>query len=67
MKSHLNDHEARSAGVCGLEVDTWLIARDVEALDGRAGFKLHWACGSKAERGSERNCRELHSEIEDRR
>jgi hypothetical protein len=59
--TNLDDHKAGSSVVRGLEIDIWLVAGDIEALDGSA--RLNWARGDQAQsNGDQRSSGELHNE-----
>lgn len=61
VKSNLDNHKAGTGAVGGIEVDIWLIAGDVEALDSRPG--LNGASGREPKSGSgQRYSRELHGQ-----
>lgn len=57
---HLDDHKARAACVGTCEVDSGLVAGDVEPLDGGTLLDLGWSRCGKAEDGGDGEGRELH-------
>jgi hypothetical protein len=59
--TNLDDHKAGSSVVRCLEIDIWLVAGDIEALNGSA--RLNWARGDQAQsNGDQRSSGELHNE-----
>jgi hypothetical protein len=58
----LDNYEAGTGVVGSLEIDIWLVAGDIEALDGGASLKVGRAGAGEAQRRGEGDSRYLHGE-----